>query len=114
MIVNETLPVIADPVLGGGVQSVVVSTVLIVMCETRLMSSEHTLTVTSCSFSEIIPQSLCTRYGLAIGAQMAWLVKILIYTVVCPFELRIAPISLKSNLNRALSPGLWRSSWNLY
>ncbi len=31
MIVNESLPVIADPVLGGGVQSVVASTVLIVM-----------------------------------------------------------------------------------
>ena len=31
MIVNETLPAISDPVLGGGVQSVVVSTVLIVM-----------------------------------------------------------------------------------
>ena len=31
MIVNETLPVISDPVLGGGVQSVVVSTVLIVL-----------------------------------------------------------------------------------
>jgi metal transporter CNNM len=31
MIVNETLPVIADPVLGGGAQSVVVSTILIVM-----------------------------------------------------------------------------------
>ena len=31
MIVNETLPVISDPVLGGGVKSVVVSTVLIVM-----------------------------------------------------------------------------------
>ena len=31
MIVNETLPVISDPVLGGGPQSVVVSTVLIVM-----------------------------------------------------------------------------------
>ena len=31
MIVNGTLPVISDPVLGGGVQSVVVSTVLIVM-----------------------------------------------------------------------------------
>jgi metal transporter CNNM len=31
MIVNETLPVIADPVLGGGVQGVVVSTVLIVL-----------------------------------------------------------------------------------
>jgi metal transporter CNNM len=31
MIVNEPLPVISDPILGGGVQSVVVSTVLIVM-----------------------------------------------------------------------------------
>ena len=31
MIVNETLPVISDPVLGGGVPSVIVSTVLIVM-----------------------------------------------------------------------------------
>ena len=31
MIVNETLPIISDPVLGGGVQSVVVSTILIVM-----------------------------------------------------------------------------------
>ncbi|KAI0086787.1 hypothetical protein BDY19DRAFT_329274 [Irpex rosettiformis] len=31
MIVNETLPIISDPVLGGGVPSVVVSTTLIVM-----------------------------------------------------------------------------------
>lgn len=31
MIVNETLPVISDPILGGGVPSVIVSTVLIVM-----------------------------------------------------------------------------------
>lgn len=31
MITNETLPIIADPVLGGGVQSVIVSIVLIVM-----------------------------------------------------------------------------------
>ncbi|EPQ53173.1 DUF21-domain-containing protein [Gloeophyllum trabeum ATCC 11539] len=62
MIVNETLPVISDPVLGGGVQSVVVSTVLIVI------------------FSEIIPQSVCSRYGLLIGAKMAPFVKVLIYT----------------------------------
>jgi metal transporter CNNM len=32
MIVNESLPVIASAVLGGGVQAVVVSTVLVVMC----------------------------------------------------------------------------------
>ncbi|KAI0674529.1 hypothetical protein C8Q78DRAFT_967399 [Trametes maxima] len=63
MIVNEALPIISEPVLGGGIESVVVSTVLIVI------------------FSEIIPQSLCTRYGLAIGAQMAWFVRILILLI---------------------------------
>ena len=31
MVVNEALPVISEPVLGGGFQSVVTSTVLIVM-----------------------------------------------------------------------------------
>ncbi|KAG2360535.1 hypothetical protein BDR07DRAFT_1397567 [Suillus spraguei] len=61
MIVNETLPVISDPILGGGVQSVVVSTILIVI------------------FSEIIPQSLCTRHGLYFGAQMAGFTRGLIY-----------------------------------
>ncbi|GAA94847.1 uncharacterized protein L969DRAFT_54980 [Mixia osmundae IAM 14324] len=61
MIVNETLPVIADNVLGGGVQAVVISTALIVI------------------FSEIIPQSVCSRFGLAIGARMVWPVQILIY-----------------------------------
>ncbi|KAI6001980.1 hypothetical protein EDD15DRAFT_2541669 [Pisolithus albus] len=61
MIVNETLPIISDPVLGGGVQSVVVSTVLIVI------------------FSEIIPQSLCTRHGLYLGAKMAGFTQALIY-----------------------------------
>jgi hypothetical protein len=35
MIVNESLPVISDPILGGGIQSVIVSTVLIVMCVLR-------------------------------------------------------------------------------
>ena len=31
MVVNEALPVISEPVLGGGIPSVAVSTVLIVM-----------------------------------------------------------------------------------
>ncbi|KAK0461030.1 DUF21-domain-containing protein [Desarmillaria tabescens] len=63
MIVNETLPVIADPVLGGGIQSVAVSTVLIVI------------------FAEIIPQSLFTRHGLYLGAKGAGLTKCLIYVM---------------------------------
>ena len=30
---------------------------------------------------EIIPQALCTRYGLAIGAYSAWFVRVLIWVV---------------------------------
>ncbi|KAI0050149.1 DUF21-domain-containing protein [Auriscalpium vulgare] len=63
MITNETLPVISDPILGGGVQSVIVSTVLIVI------------------FAEIIPQSVCTRHGLYIGAKMAPVVHVMLYTI---------------------------------
>ncbi|KAJ3929834.1 MAG: hypothetical protein NXY57DRAFT_1090365 [Lentinula lateritia] len=63
MIVNETLPIISTPVLGGGVQSVVVSTILIVI------------------FSEIIPQSLFTRHGLYLGAKMAGFTRALIYVL---------------------------------
>ncbi|KAI0029706.1 hypothetical protein K488DRAFT_55804 [Vararia minispora EC-137] len=62
MIANETLPIIMDPVLGGGAQSVVASTALIVI------------------FAEIIPQSVCTRYGLSVGATMAPLMVVLLWT----------------------------------
>ncbi|KAJ7287395.1 hypothetical protein C8J57DRAFT_1495845 [Mycena rebaudengoi] len=68
MIVNEetpqSLPVISDPVLGGGVEAVVVSTVLI----------SHIS-----SFAEIIPQSLFTRHGLYLGAKGAGFTRFLIY-----------------------------------
>ncbi|KAG6837589.1 hypothetical protein H0H93_007003 [Arthromyces matolae] len=63
MIVNETLPVISEPVLGGGVPGVVVSTVLIII------------------FAEIIPQSICTRHGLYLGAKMAGVMKCLLFTL---------------------------------
>ncbi|CAD6909150.1 unnamed protein product [Tilletia controversa] len=61
MITNETLPVIADPLLGGGVQAVIVSTVLVIV------------------FAELIPQSVCARYGLVIGAYMVWPTRIIIF-----------------------------------
>ncbi|KAM7207300.1 protein MAM3 [Naviculisporaceae sp. PSN 640] len=53
VIVNESLPVVLDRCLGGGVAAVVGSTFLIVV------------------FGEIIPQSLCVRYGLQIGGYMS-------------------------------------------
>lgn len=50
VITNETLPIVLDRCLGGGWPAVVGSTVSIVI------------------FGEVIPQSLCVRYGLQIGA----------------------------------------------
>ncbi|RXK36611.1 hypothetical protein M231_06152 [Tremella mesenterica] len=61
MIVNEALPVVMDGVIGGGIAAVALSTVLVVI------------------FAEIIPQSICSRFGLLIGARMAWPVRILMW-----------------------------------
>ncbi|KAJ1734522.1 hypothetical protein LPJ72_002310 [Coemansia sp. Benny D160-2] len=59
-VVNETLPIVMHSILGGGgLASIVISTSLIFL------------------FGEIIPQALCTRFGLAIGAFFAYPVKIL-------------------------------------
>ncbi|KJZ69171.1 hypothetical protein HIM_11441 [Hirsutella minnesotensis 3608] len=61
VIVNESLPVVLDRTLGGGVAAVVGSTVLIVI------------------FGEIVPQSICVRYGLPIGGYMSKPVLVLMY-----------------------------------
>ncbi|KAI0129410.1 hypothetical protein BJ170DRAFT_616149 [Xylariales sp. AK1849] len=61
VIVNETLPVVLDRVFGGGVAAVFGSTMLIVI------------------FGEILPQSICVRYGLQIGGYMSKPVLILMY-----------------------------------
>ncbi|XP_044716242.1 uncharacterized protein HRG_10416 [Hirsutella rhossiliensis] len=61
VIVNESLPVVLDRTLGGGVAAVVGSTILIVI------------------FGEIVPQSICVRYGLPIGGYMSKPVLVLMY-----------------------------------
>ncbi|KAG0369181.1 hypothetical protein BGZ54_000112 [Gamsiella multidivaricata] len=61
VIVNETLPVVLDSELGGGVFAILISTLLIVV------------------FGEIIPQAVCARYGLAIGAYCAKPMLVLMY-----------------------------------
>ncbi|CAO3675260.1 unnamed protein product [Umbelopsis ramanniana] len=63
VIVNETLPIILDSVFGGGWQAVVISTALIVI------------------FGEVIPQSICVRHGLAIGARCSGMVLCLMYVM---------------------------------
>ncbi|KAG0047543.1 hypothetical protein BGZ83_007424, partial [Gryganskiella cystojenkinii] len=63
VIVNETLPVVLDSELGGGVVAILISTLLIVI------------------FGEIIPQAVCARYGLAIGAYCAKPMLVFMYTM---------------------------------
>ncbi|GAV47192.1 hypothetical protein ZYGR_0H00320 [Zygosaccharomyces rouxii] len=63
VITNETLPIVLDRCLGGGWQAVVSSTVLIVI------------------FGEIIPQSVCVKYGLEIGAFFTPFVQVLMYVM---------------------------------
>lgn len=61
VITNETLPIVLDRSLGGGWPAVLGSTVLIVI------------------FGEIVPQSICVRYGLPIGSWMSPFVLALMY-----------------------------------
>ncbi|GHJ89220.1 hypothetical protein NliqN6_5622 [Naganishia liquefaciens] len=61
-IVNESLPIFLDDVLGGnGFRAVIISTIGIVI------------------FGEVIPQSVCVRYGLAIGGYCAPFVLVVMY-----------------------------------
>ncbi|KAF8917668.1 DUF21-domain-containing protein [Mucidula mucida] len=61
VIVNESLPIFLDSVIGGGLAAVALSTTAIVI------------------FGEIIPQSVSVRYGLSIGATCAPFVLVLMW-----------------------------------
>ncbi|KAG8874610.1 hypothetical protein FRB97_005777 [Tulasnella sp. 331] len=60
VIVNESLPIFLDSAIGGGVAAILISTAMIVIFG-------------------IIPQAVCARYGLVIGAKSAPLVLCLMY-----------------------------------
>lgn len=64
VITNETLPIVLDRLIGengGGWKAILFSTVLIVV------------------FGEIIPQSICVKYGLQIGSMLSPFVMVLMY-----------------------------------
>ncbi|GMM49677.1 Mam3 protein [Starmerella bacillaris] len=73
VITNETLPIVLDSILGGGWPAVLSATAAIVI------------------FGEIIPQSICVRYGLPLGAYFAPFVKVLMY-IMYPIAVPIAKI----------------------
>ncbi|EDO18060.1 hypothetical protein Kpol_1045p47 [Vanderwaltozyma polyspora DSM 70294] len=63
VITNETLPIVLDRLIGegGGWKAILFSTILIVI------------------FGEIIPQSICVKYGLQIGSWLSPFVTVLMY-----------------------------------
>ncbi|KAJ3161624.1 hypothetical protein HDU88_007261 [Geranomyces variabilis] len=58
VVINETLPILFDSLVGGGVAAIIISTGLVVL------------------FGEIIPNAVCARNGLAIGATFAPIVQV--------------------------------------
>ena len=58
VLVNNTLTILLDDLSGSGMAAILSATLAIVI------------------FGEIIPQAICSRYGLAIGARTIWIVKI--------------------------------------
>lgn len=76
VLVNSTFTILLDGVIGSGIYAVIGSTLAIVI------------------FGEIVPQAICSRYGLMIGAYTIWLTYIF---MVLTFPLAF-PISLILNL----------------
>lgn len=72
VLVNNSLTILLDDVLGSGVYAIVASTIVIVI------------------FGEIVPQAICSRHALTIGAYTIWLTYIFM-ALTFPLSL---PISL--------------------
>jgi metal transporter CNNM len=72
-VINETLPILLQNVVSNQWIAVLISVALVL------------------TFAELIPQALCTHYGLQIGSQFAWFVYIL-RVVFYPFAWPIAKL----------------------
>lgn len=76
VLVNSTLTILLDEVLPSGIYAVIASTLAIVL------------------FGEIIPQAICSRHGLVVGA---WTIPLTFFFMLLTFPLSM-PLSLVLNL----------------
>lgn len=73
VVVNESLPIFLDSAIGGGLIAVIISTTMVVI------------------FGEVIPQAVCVRHGLRIGAKCVPAVLALMY-ILSPIAWPIAKL----------------------
>ena len=76
--INESLPIVMDTILPGGWQSILISVFAILIFGEYVTWNSH-LKYSYYSSDRVIPQALCTRFGLAIGAHLAWSASFLAY-----------------------------------
>ncbi|KAG8908728.1 hypothetical protein FRC01_007256, partial [Tulasnella sp. 417] len=84
VVVNESLPIFLDSAIGGGIAAILISTATIVVFGQRV-STRRRLGV------PIIPQAVCAKYGLTIGARSATPVLMLMY-ILSPVAYPIAKL----------------------
>lgn len=73
VLVNSSLTILLDTVIGENIWSIVISTISIVL------------------FGEILPQAICSRHGLAIGANTVFITR-LVMLVTLPFAYPISKL----------------------
>uniref|UniRef100_A0A8C6WXH3 Metal transporter n=1 Tax=Neogobius melanostomus TaxID=47308 RepID=A0A8C6WXH3_9GOBI len=80
VLVNTTLTILLDDLIGSGIGAVVASTIGIVI------------------FGEIVPQALCSRHGLAVGANTILLTKLFIKLLDCVLGQEIGTVYNREKL----------------
>lgn len=80
VVVNESLPIFLDSVIGGGVGAVVLSTTLIVIFGEIIPQCRYSSSCRTRLYADsVLFPAVCARYGLSIGAKAAPFVLALMY-----------------------------------
>ncbi|KAG6900363.1 hypothetical protein C0993_011994 [Termitomyces sp. T159_Od127] len=91
VVINESLPIFLDSAIGGGIAAVAISTTAIVIFGECVLQCSVRHHFEPDLGNRIIPQAVCVRYGLAIGARCAPLVLALMW-ILSPIAYPIAKL----------------------
>ncbi|KAL0580201.1 hypothetical protein V5O48_001794 [Marasmius crinis-equi] len=91
VVVNESLPIFLDSAIGGGIAAVAISTTAIVIFGFAFSPFSRTSRLLTVPQFPVIPQAVCARYGLSIGATCAPFVLALMW-IMAPIAYPIAKL----------------------